>query len=251
MRRPRLYADATLSSGLELELDPRAHRHATQVLRLRPGDRLVLFDGRGAEFAAELIEADRRRSRARLGEALPTLSESPLRVTLIQAVAKGERMDYSLQKATELGVSAIRPAFTARGVAAPTGVRLENRVRHWQGVIVSACEQCGRSRLPELLAPIALADWLGSGADPLTGFVLDPAAPRGLDTAAAAPGDASLYLLVGPEGGLSEEEIASAERRGLTRIRLGPRVLRTETAAAAALAVVQSCWGDLGARGPT
>jgi 16S rRNA (uracil1498-N3)-methyltransferase len=246
MRRPRLYADAALSSGMELELEPRAHRHATQVLRLRPGDRLVLFDGRGSEFAAELIESDRRRSRVRLGEALATLTESPLRVTLIQAVAKGERMDYSLQKATELGVSAIQPVFTARGVVAPTGSRLENRIRHWQGVIVGACEQCGRSRLPELSGPVALADWLGSGTDALTGFVLDPAANQGLDAAATVTPGPPLYLLVGPEGGLDEEEIASAERRGLTRTRLGPRVLRTETATAAALAVVQSRWGDLG-----
>lgn len=245
MRIPRLFVDSPLAPGREVDLDERAHRHAINVLRLRTGSAVVVFDGAGGEFVGELVQIERHRSRVRLGEHRTTHTDSGLEVELVQAVAKGEHMDYSLQKATELGVSAIQPVFTAHGVAAPSASRLDNRLRHWRGVIISACEQSGRSRLPTCRAPIRLETWLSAAETRRAGFVLDPAAPAGLASQPNEPPGCPLYVLVGPEGGLSSAELAAAERSGLTRLRLGPRVLRTETAAAAILVAMQLRWGDL------
>lgn len=194
----------------------------------------------------ELVQVDRRRSRVLLHEYRPTHSDPPLDIELVQCIAKGEHMDYSMQKATELGVTAIQPVFSAQGVAPLPAARLENRVKHWQGVIMSACEQSGRSRLPALRAPLGLEVWLNRAEVRRAGFVLDPTAPSGLGAPTEEPPGAPLYVLVGPEGGLSTAEIAAAERSGLARLRLGPRVLRTETAAAAILVAIQLHWGDLG-----
>ncbi len=249
VRVPRLHLDRPLHSGAELDLDEGAARHARSVLRLRPGAAVVVFDGRGNAFAAELLDADRHRARVHLGEALHDDPEPPLAVTLALGVSRGERMDLAVQKAVELGAARIAPVLTERTVVRLAGERAARRRVHWLGVATSACEQCGRNRVPEVLAPQPLAQWLeqaaGGPADALR-LLPDPRADAGLAALRdAAP--ASVTLLIGPEGGLSEAEHALAARHGFRGVRLGPRILRTETAVIAALAAVMTLWGDLGA----
>lgn len=242
MKRPRLYVPQELIAGSELELPAEASNHL-RVLRLAVGNPLTLFNGRGGEYPAELIALDKRQARVRLGEFLDREAESPLRLTLIQGVSKGDRMDYTFQKAVELGVQRIVPVFTERSVVQLDGERLAKREEHWRGVMASACEQCGRNRLPELLPALPLArawDRLGEGLK----LVLDPGAERGLR--ALQPAGSDVALLVGPEGGLTDAEVATALHHGFTGVRLGPRILRTETAGVAALAALQVLAGDLG-----
>jgi 16S rRNA (uracil1498-N3)-methyltransferase len=243
MRTTRLYLDQALSVGQQLELDERAHRHAVQVLRLRPGAQLVLFNGQGGEYRAELTLAEKRRSQVSITTFNDQDTRPALSVTLVQGVSKGDRMDYSLQKATELGVSVIQPVLSRRSQAPGDARRLENRHEHWRGVIISACEQCGRNELPRLEPVISLHDWLAQEHPEGHALVLDPLADTTLPDLAAPTGEVS--LLIGPEGGLDEGEIAAAHQQGFRGVRLGPRVLRTETAGVAALAVIQSLWGDL------
>ncbi|SEP76750.1 16S rRNA (uracil1498-N3)-methyltransferase [Ectothiorhodospira magna] len=244
MRVPRCHLDHPLAVGQEVALDERTHRHLVQVLRLRTGAPLVLFNGDGAEYTATLIQAERRASAARIEARIPRDTRPILPVTLVQGIAKGDRMDYSLQKATELGVSRIQPVITRRTVGGDDQRRLDKRMAHWRGVIISACEQCGRNDIPELLPPLPLTHYRrGPGAEAL-GLVLDPRATHGLTGISDPP--AAVTLLIGPEGGLEENEIGQAVHEGMTPIRLGPRILRTETAGVAALAVIQALWGDLG-----
>jgi 16S rRNA (uracil1498-N3)-methyltransferase len=259
MRIPRLYLPAPLAVGATVTLDERAFNHAVRVLRLKPGAALILFNGAGGAFAATLADIGKRDAWARVTAALPGEVESPLRVTLAQGVSRGEKMDYTLQKAVELGVAAIQPLFTERGGVDLTGHRLARKVRHWLGIIMGACEQCGRNRLPELSEPLGLVEWLARQAetDPSGAerqppskdgrdlrLLLDPRVDRGL-RGLGAPTSA-VTLLIGPEGGLSPAEIAQAGQAGFTGVRLGPRTLRTETAGVAALAAVQALWGDWG-----
>ncbi|MCG5500109.1 16S rRNA (uracil(1498)-N(3))-methyltransferase [Ectothiorhodospira lacustris] len=251
MRIPRCYLDQPLAVGREISLDERAHRHVVQVLRLRTGAPLILFNGEGGEYTATLTQAERRTSAVRIETHASRETRPVLPITLAQGIAKGDRMDYSLQKATELGVSRIQPVITRRTVGGDDDRRLDKRMAHWRGVIISACEQCGRNDIPELLPPAPLAGWLGgyrAGLDANRhgglGLVLDPRATHGLTDIGDEP--ASVILLIGPEGGLDENEIGQAIHEGMTPVRLGPRVLRTETAGVAALAVIQALWGDLG-----
>lgn len=254
MRIPRCFIDQPLQTGDEIALDERAHRHVVQVLRLRLGAPLVLFNGTGGEYAATLTQAERRASRVRIDEHHPRDTRPALRVTLLQGIAKGDRMDYSLQKATELGVSRIQPLVARRSVTHDDPKRMNKRLDHWRGVIISACEQSGRTDIPELLPPLPLSQWLdewhpgGRDEDPTSwSLVLDPEAASGLgDLAASKDRPRAVTLLIGPEGGLDEQEIAQARHCGLSPVRLGPRVLRTETAGVAALAIIQSLWGDMG-----
>lgn len=242
MRIPRIYTNQQLEPGTDVTLDERAARHVVRVLRLKPGAEVVLFNGDGHDYRARLSEATRTGATARVESSAPVRNESPLRLTLAQGIARGERMDYTLQKAVELGVSAILPLFCRRTEVRLSGARLEKRVAHWRGVIVSACEQCGRAEVPSLEAPRTLRDWL---ADPPPGrrLVLRPEAETG---PSALERDASVVLLIGPEGGLADVEIDAARDAGFTPLKLGPRVLRTETAGPAALAALQVLWGDLG-----
>jgi len=243
MRTTRLYLDQPLSVGQEIELDERAHRHAVQVLRLRTGAAVVLFNGQGGEYQAELTVAEKRRSRVIITDFNDQDTRPALSVTLAQGVSKGDRMDYSLQKATELGVTVIQPVLTQRSQAPADARRLENRHEHWRGVIISACEQCGRNELPRLEPVLSLHPWLGRAREPGHALVLDPLADKALPGLPAPQG--AVTLLIGPEGGLDEGEIATAHQQGFRGVRLGPRVLRTETAGVAALAVIQALWGDL------
>lgn len=242
MKNPRLYVPASLQPQTELELPMEAANHL-RVLRLQPGNPLTLFNGDGGEFAAEVVALERRQARVRLLEHRAHEVESPLELTLIQGISKGERMDFTIQKAVELGVSRIAPVFTARSVVQLDGDRLAKRETHWRGIIQSACEQCGRNRLPELMPTLALDKAWRNFSSGLR-LVLNPEGGARLKTLEL--GEQTMALLVGPEGGLNEAEVGSAEGHGFLGLRLGPRVLRTETAGLAALAALQALAGDLG-----
>lgn len=243
MRIPRLYQPGPLHAGETLSLDANAARHVTRVLRLRAGDPIVLFNGEGGEYSAELAEIGREETTARVQQFTDRETESPLQLHLAQGISRGERMDYVIQKAVELGVSSLTPLLTERCVVQLRGERLARRLAHWQGVIISACEQCGRNRLPVLHPAYTLMDWLAVAPAGGPRLVLAPHADAGL----YALGDtlAEACLLIGPEGGLSETEIQAAQTQGFRAMRLGPRVLRTETAAVSALSALQVMWGDL------
>lgn len=224
-----------------MTLEPAASRHLAQVLRLGGGDELILFNGDGHDYQARIEAPARDGACIRVGAPSEPEPPPPLRVLLALGVSKGERMDFALQKAVELGVYAVQPLWTERSVVRLRDERLHKRIRHWQGVIVAACEQSGRRHLPELAEPLRLADWLGR--TPCGGLLLDHRCDRPL-TALPAPGDGGVTLLVGPEGGLARGERDAAMGCGFTGIRLGPRVLRTETAPLAAIAAMQVLWGD-------
>ena len=243
MGAPRFLSPTTLSpelTGRTVELDAHAAHHATRVLRLDVGDALTLFDGTGGEYQATLVRADKRGATVRIDRFLPIERESPLALTLAQAIAASDAMDSALRKATELGIAAIQPLITARSAPLPEGERGEKRVAHWRQVAAAAAEQSGRNRIPEIAAPRAFAEWLA--AWPGTGVVLLPDASRPLEANISPL--APFAIVIGPEGGLDAREGAAATARGFTPVRLGPRVLRVDTAVTAAIAVAQSMWGD-------
>jgi len=242
MRVSRLYVDLSLAPSGGCTLPPEASHYLAKVLRLRPGDGLILFNGRdGRDYSARYLGGGARAAEVELLGAGPVEPEPPLAITLVQGISRGERMDLVLQKATELGVSAIQPLFSERSQVQLSGERLLARVQHWRGVVRSAAEQCGRRRLPVLAEPQPLEAWLASPRP--QAILLDPAAGQSL-SAMAAP-DRDLQILVGPEGGLSPAERQQAAAAGCRAVRLGPRILRTETAPLAALAIAQALWGDL------
>jgi 16S rRNA (uracil1498-N3)-methyltransferase len=235
-----------LEPGCVTELGSDAAHHVLKVLRLRVGDPLVVFDGHGNEFAAEIEACAHSRVRVRVLEPRPAVGESPLRITLVQAVSRTDRMDWTLQKATELGVHAIVPVLSARSVVKLDGEQARRKLEHWRAIVVNACEQCARSTLPIVREPEPLASYLIRPRLSRRSIVLEPA---GADELAAAPGgDGDLELLIGPEGGFESAELELAQRSGFTALRLGPRVLRTETAGVAAIAILQALHGDLGHR---
>ncbi|MEE4380191.1 MAG: 16S rRNA (uracil(1498)-N(3))-methyltransferase [Candidatus Competibacteraceae bacterium] len=245
MRTPRLYLPIPLSSDARITLTDAAHHYIVRVLRLKPGMPCVLFNGQGGEFQAVIETVERRQATACVGNFISKEAESPLDVLLAQGISKGAAMDYALQKAVELGVNAIQPLLVERSVVNVSDARLTRRMEHWHGVIASACEQCGRNRLPQLLAVLSLDAWLNSQVNPGLRLLLDPVAQ--LSGLRHIPSPSSkITLLIGPEGGLSPTETAAARATGFTSIRLGPRVLRTETAGVAALTALQVLWGDLG-----
>lgn len=243
MRISRFHVDLQLSAHSEVVLPAAASMHLLQVLRLRPGAELTLFDGRGGEYRARLLNAERRGARVAVGEWRDRECESPLAVTLLQGVARGERMDLIVQKSVELGVTRIVPVLTAFSVVRLDGGQAGKRREHWQAVANSACEQCGRNRVPEVATPVGLAAGLAALAAGGVRAVLEPDAAVTL--ADAARGCTAATLLIGPEGGLSPEELTLAAAHGFTACRLGPRVLRAETAPLAALALLQAMAGDL------
>jgi len=242
MRITRFYCPELTIEDELFSLPDAAHRHAVQVLRLKQGDSLQLFNGSGLEVDAELEVVTKRESSVRLGKQIVVENESPLNITLLQGISRGERMDYALQKAVELGVNKIIPVATERCNVQLSGGRSDKRLAHWQGVIVSACEQSGRSIVPELTKIMSLEDAFAENKVACQ-LVLDPLAEQGFTTVEKQD---DIALLIGPEGGLSEQEIIQAKHADFQAVRFGPRILRTETATVAALAVVQTMWGDLG-----
>lgn len=241
MRIPRIYQPIPLVSGQLLELDAQATVHLTKVLRLRVGDALVLFNGDGGEFSARVAGVERRSTTIEVGEFVDRSVESTLELLLLQGISRGERMDYTVQKAVELGVSRIVPVMTERTVVNLKGDRQAKRCSHWQSVVNSACEQSGRNRVPVVSSIEKFEDAISDAAPGLK-LVLHHRAKTNLIDLPAPQGPVS--LLIGPEGGLSTQEIAAAEAVGFVPLCLGPRVLRTETAALAAMSVLQWQWGD-------
>jgi 16S rRNA (uracil1498-N3)-methyltransferase len=218
--------------------------HAVRVLRLKTGDAVVLFNGDGAEYAAVISQVGRDRLALDVTGRSVVDRESPLAVTLAQAVSGGDRMDYTVQKAVELGVAAIQPLAAERSVVRLAGERAVKRVEHWRAVVAASCEQCGRNRLPEVAPLLPLEAFLAveAGRGSVSRLMLSPHSARDLRTLDRPTGP--MLLLAGPEGGFSPPETRAAERAGFLPVRIGPRVLRTETAAVAALAAIQAWWGD-------
>lgn len=238
---PRVHLPGPLRPGAAVELDREPSHHLCRVLRLAPGDAVQVFDGEGARHAATIDTVDARRCRIVIGDALPGPVPARLRLTLAQCVSAGEKMDWTIEKAVELGVAAIVPLLAQRGVVRLDAQRAQRRVEHWRRLVIAACMQCGQDRLPPVANPQPLSQWLRARRG--AGFVLDPDARTRL--AAVELADADVDLLVGPESGLSDDERAAAEAAGMSPVSIGPRVLRTETAGLAAIAVLQSRFGDL------
>jgi 16S rRNA (uracil1498-N3)-methyltransferase len=243
VRLTRVYVDAPLAAGTRVTLAGSAARHVTRVLRLRVGEALTLFNGSGGEYAASIEQSQGGRVAVAIGAQRAIERESPLALTLAQGVSRGERMDLVVQKATELGVSGLVPVLTERSVVRLTAQQAERRLNHWRAIAIAACEQSGRNRLPVIAAPVPLTDFLRSGTDGMTRLLLSPAASA---TLADVPRPVSaVTVLIGPEGGLAQAEQEAALAAGFKPLRLGPRVLRTETAAIAALTLLQREFGDL------
>ncbi len=241
----RFHFQGRLGNGSEVRLQPDAAHHAVRVLRLNAGDPVVLFDGRGGEFEARITRIDRGEVSVKTGAHMDIERESGLSIQLVQGLSSGDRMDITLQKAVELGVATIQPVATERSVVKLKDERAQRRMEHWQHLVVSACEQCGRNRVPEVLPLLDLPDWLAQ----LNALVPDDEARLLLSPAATVPlkelgPPVRMMLLIGPEGGLSPAETQLAQSRGFRPVRLGPRILRTETAALAALSAIQALWGD-------
>ncbi|MEW5789068.1 MAG: 16S rRNA (uracil(1498)-N(3))-methyltransferase [Pseudomonadota bacterium] len=239
---PRFHCDLPLYAGRRVELPPEAARHAIGALRLRDGDTLVLFNGDGGEYPG-ILELRGKAAFVALAERAEPERESPLDIRLAQGISSGERMDLTLQKAVELGVTGIQPLMLRRTVVRLDGDREDKRLRHWRGVVTAACEQCGRNRLPPVSPIRDGLTWLARDQDgPAGRFILDPEGAVGLDD--VAPPAGPVWLLAGPEGGFDPAERQAALAAGFRPLRLGRRILRTETAALAALAAFQARWGD-------
>lgn len=242
MRIPRIYLPQPLISGNDIELDVNALRHVVQVLRLKTGHSLILFNGEGGEYTAVLTNIERRRATVRIGNFQDIRRESGLFTHLGLGISKGERMDFALQKAVELGVSEITPLFTEHCVVQLNESRASKKQEHWQAVIISACEQSGRNTLPTLNTAQAFSHWINN-PQIMTKLILDPGA--GVSLSAVKMESSEVTLVVGPEGGFSHTEIQRARKSDFIGVTLGPRVLRTESAAIASLAAIQTLWGDL------
>ncbi len=238
----RFYCPLPLIAHTEITLPEEVSHHLVRVLRCEPGTRFSLFNGEGGEHEAELVEAGKKAARARLLQFHAENRQSPLHTHLGQVMSKGDRMDYAIQKATEMGVTEITPLSSERCELRLRGEeRADKKLEHWRRVAISACEQCGRNIPPLIHEPSALTDWLQSTQTELR-LVLAPAVSGSLPTAAPS----SVAVLIGPEGGLAAPEITQALQAGFTPWQLGPRVLRTETAPVAALAILQARFADLG-----
>ncbi len=241
MRLTRIYTSQKLTSNTAVTLEPEPSRHIARALRMGVGETLTLFDGRGGEYVADITAVTRQCVTLRTGEQQPGLAESPLAIQLGIAVSRGERMDWVMQKATELGVASIAPLRSENCAVKLSAERAEKKWRHWQQIINSACEQSGRCHIPQVQPINSLGQWTAA-ADAQRKFILDPGVAA---SQLGAPPPASVALLVGPEGGFSDAELEAAEAEGFQALRLGPRVLRTETAPLAAIALLQGLWGDM------
>lgn len=242
MRIPRIFQPTPLNKGQSVELTDHAFQHAIKVLRLKQNAKLILFNGQGAEFLAVVETINKRNASVIITNEVDSTSESNLAIHLGLGISKGERMDFAIQKAVELGVTEITPLFTEHCVVNLDEKRIQKRLQHWQGIIISACEQSGRSILPKLNTTNSLIKWADSINE--LSLVFDPLATTSLKT--ITPEKNAINLVIGPEGGLSNDEIIALDKKtNFQTVKFGPRVLRTETAAVSAITAVQLLWGDL------
>ena len=246
MANPRFYCDPKTSDklalGSQIKLSESAATHATRALRLDIGASVILFNGDGNDYHGELTFIKKNEVIAKIISCKEVNKESPIKITLAQAISSGDRMDFTIQKAVEMGVTEIQPIASQRSVVKLSGERAERRREHWQNVVNSACEQSGRAFVPTVAMPMPLNQWLASKPDAETKITLAPTAEVNFKQLPAPKGN--ICLLVGAEGGLTEDEITLAESQGFTPVRLGKRILRTETAPLAAIATMQTIWGD-------
>ncbi|OZB04527.1 MAG: 16S rRNA (uracil(1498)-N(3))-methyltransferase [Idiomarina sp. 34-48-12] len=244
MRIPRIYQTASSPWGIgeTLELEADAANHVGRVLRMNAGQQLELFNGDGSNYAATIIESSKRSVAVQIDHVEANSTESAVHIHLAQGISRGDRMDFVLQKSVELGVAAITPLFTERCGVKLSGERLLKKQQQWQKIVIAACEQSGRSKVPTVHTPVSFNQWLTQLPEGLR-LTLDPYAEKPLRDLAEKP--AKLTLFIGPEGGLSEQEVASASEHDFLPVRLGPRILRTETAALTALSIIQYQFGDL------
>lgn len=240
MRQSRIYTSQALLPANSIELEGPASHYLLRVLRLSEGDPLILFNGDGRDYSAEISGLSNKRVLVRLLDSKNPANEAPLKINLVQAICRGERMDYVLQKATELGVFSIQPLKSQRVEVRLDETRQAKRMAHWQGVVISACEQSGRALVPEVKTPLSLPEWMNCNTESPR-LMLDPMAENRLSDLSVARD--SISVLVGPEGGFTDEEMAKARVNGVMPVSLGPRVLRTETAGPAAIAVLQARTG--------
>lgn len=242
MRIPRIFCDQPLTTGDVVTLDEAASRHLIKVLRMEAGRPLILFNGHGGEYQATLHSLGKKQATVMLERHLEIERSSPLSIHLGIGLSKGDRLEWVLQKATELGVRRITPLFTARSEVKLSGERLDKKCEHWRQIVIAACEQCQLNRVPEISPPQRLDQWLPSLTEECK-LVLHHRSEAGLGT---RPAPARVALVIGPEGGLSDTEINQTLQQGFEPLTLGPRVLRTETAPLTAISVLQYLWGDLG-----
>jgi len=243
MRVARVHVQPPLVQGSKVMLPDSVAYHLTKVLRMRAGALVIVFDGIGNEHYAEILSLDSKQVTIRIEEAIRGETESPLQITLVQGVSRAERMDWTLQKATELGVHAVAPVITSRSVVRLDDRQASKKLEHWQAVVVSACEQSGRRVIPAVHTPVRLHDYFTKSNPDNMRLVLDPDAMIALSSQTRPLKD--VELLIGPEGGLDDDELQAAVMAGFTPVKLGPRILRTETASVVALSVMQALWGDL------
>ncbi|AVJ19185.1 16S rRNA (uracil(1498)-N(3))-methyltransferase [Serratia sp. MYb239] len=243
MRIPRIYHPEPLSSHSEVALSEDAANHVGRVLRMGPGQALQLFDGSNQVFDAEITQADKKSVRVRTGDGRLEDRESPLNLHLGQVISRGDKMEFTIQKSIELGANTITPLFSERCGVSLSGERLAKKLQQWQKIAIAACEQCGRNRIPLVRPAMALEAWCAEQDDSLK-LNLHPRASHSINTLPLPVNH--VRLLIGPEGGLSADEIAMTSGHGFTDILLGPRVLRTETTALTAITALQVRFGDLG-----
>lgn len=244
MRVTRAYVDQPLRIGQRIQLPDTAAAHLLRVLRLQAGDACVLFNGDGHDYPARMLRVDKRGGEAEITERIAVENESLLRIVLVQGIARGEKMDWVLQKATELGVAAIVPVASERSEVKLDGERADKRHAHWRSVVISACEQCGRARIPDVAAPTTFADALTGLPAEMVRLMLDPTAQGGIQ-ALPHPNHAPMAIAIGPEGGFSPRDRDVLTAHGFQGLRLGPRILRSETAGLAAISALQARFGDL------
>jgi 16S rRNA (uracil1498-N3)-methyltransferase len=241
---PRFYCPSPLLPGSTVDL-PETVAHHLHVVRQQPGDELVLFNGEGGQVHARLLEVGKRRAAAEILAHQPVEAELPFHVTLVQGLPEGSKMDWIVEKAVELGVSAIQPLAARRSVVKLAGERADKRLAHWQGVVISASEQCGRNRLAAVAPLQEFKHWIAQPAEDAVRILLSPRADASLAQWTRATPPCAVCLLVGPEGGFSQEEEDAAIAAGALPLSMGPRVLRTETAGLAALAILAAGWGGI------
>ena len=254
MKFPRFYYSDQINVGESIELPHGATHHAANVLRLEKGDKITLFNGKGGEFLAFIKCISKAAILVSIEKFINVEHESPLQITLAQSICTNIKMDLIIRKAVELGVNNIQPILAKRCLVKLSGKRELKRVQHWQQIVISACEQCGRNRVPEVLSPVILSSWLSrqgamqkelnNGPTEKLYFMLSPASKMGLHDFSKNLSVTELALLVGPEGGFTSDEDAAALTVGFSSLRLGSRTLRTESAALAAIAALQTIWGD-------